>query len=363
MSVPTLPVSSPTMIQDDGKTLKWLGIQLGATHACSLVDVLHFVANLQGIGLPLMEPALITHPHVRARNGGPRYAHITVGGLDLFPGVQWSLPAAEGFPLSFGESLAMETNPHPDVRTILIVKTDRLYAEALRQLALEVFPAANIRLAWSIGSAQAALAAEPVELLVTGIGASLDGDALDFLSLCMGQNSCAQRVLVVTTHRESHLLAALRALPIHGVFDSAVEQPEQFLTAIQTVAQGNHYWSRSILDRIKMNSAGGSSLSRLLTISEQLILSVIGDGSDNVAAASELGLSPATVSSVRRDLHRKLGVQHRGELMRIAAQSGFVQFTPFGVVRPGFAMLTAEYNARKSKRGHAENVELKPFTP
>lgn len=246
----------------------------------------------------------------------------------------------------------MEPIPSSDLRTLLIVKADRLYAEALRQLTLKVFPAAHVRLAWSIDSARAALAAEPVQLLVTGIGASLDGDALDFLALCTGANSNARRVLVVTTHHELHLLAALRNLPINGVFDSAVEQPEQFLTAIQTVAQGNHYWSRSILDRIKIYSAGGSSFSRLLTTSEQLILSVIGGGSDNVAAANELGLSPATVSSVRRDLHRKLGVQHRGELMRIAAQTGFVQFTPSGVVRPGFSILAAEHLAKKSKREH-----------
>ena len=251
----------------------------------------------------------------------------------------------------------MESFPCPEIRTILIVKADRLYAEALRQLALVVFPSAHIRLAWSIASAEAALAAEPVELLVTGIGASLVGDALDFLARYLAQSAGTKRVLVVTTHRDVHLLSALRSLPIHGVFDSAVEHPEQFLLAIQAVAQRDQYWSRSILDRIRSDSANGSSFSRLLTVSEQLILSVIGGGSDNVAAAIELGLSPATVSSVRRDLHRKLGVQHRGELMRIAAQTGFVQFTPLGVVRPGFSILTAEHQARKSKRGSGTSTE------
>ena len=61
-----------------------------------------------------------------------------------------------------------------------------------------------------------------------------------------------------------------------------------------------------------------------------------------------LGLSPSTVSTVRRELHRKLGVQHRGDLVRAAAQSGFVHFTPTGVVRPGFALLSASYHPRKT---------------
>lgn len=239
------------------------------------------------------------------------------------------------------------------VRAVLILKADRLYADALRHLALRAFPQARIRLADSVAGASTALAAEAVELLVTGVGPSLGGDVLDFLADCAGKIARARRVLVVTTHHEPRVLTALRSLPIHGVFDSATELPEQFLTAIQTVAHGEYYWSRSTLDRLQTCSVRGSSLPRLLTISEQLVLSVIGGGSDNASAARELGLSPATVSSVRRELHRKLGVQHRGDLMRIAAQNGFVQFAPFGVIRPGFGMLVAAYQARKAGQARA----------
>lgn len=60
-----LPVTSPTMIHEMRKHLRRLGIQLGPTQACSLIDVLHFVANGHGIGLSLMEPTLITHRNVR----------------------------------------------------------------------------------------------------------------------------------------------------------------------------------------------------------------------------------------------------------------------------------------------------------
>ena len=67
-------------------------------------------------------------------------------------------------------------------------------------------------------------------------------------------------------------------------------------------------------------------------------------------AASKLGLSPATIGTVRRNLHRKLGIQHRGELVRIAAQNGFVRFTPAGIVRPGFALLVAACQRRTQLR-------------
>jgi DNA-binding NarL/FixJ family response regulator len=244
----------------------------------------------------------------------------------------------------------MKSPSNPDIRRILILKPDRIYAEALRQMAHKVCPSAAITLETSIERARATLAAEPVDLLLTGIGASLGGDAIDFVSGCAGRHDRARHVLVITTHHELRLLAALRALPIQGAFDSTFEPPERLRLAIQTVVRGEFYWSRSILDRIRADSASGNSHVRMLTPCEQLVLSVIGGGSDNASAARELDMTPGTISSVRRDLHRKLGVQHRGELMRVAAQAGFVQFTASGVVRPGYSLLAAAHHTRKPKR-------------
>jgi DNA-binding NarL/FixJ family response regulator len=125
------------------------------------------------------------------------------------------------------------------------------------------------------------------------------------------------------------------------------------MTALRAIADGKRYWSQTIVDHIHRVGSGSNALFRLLTAFEHLVLSVIGDGCDNTVAAAELQLSPATVSTVRRELHRKLGVQHRGELVRVAAQHGFVRFTSTGVVRPGFAMMREAYQARRTKRGGA----------
>jgi DNA-binding NarL/FixJ family response regulator len=119
---------------------------------------------------------------------------------------------------------------------------------------------------------------------------------------------------------------------------------------MRSVAAGSRYWSPAVARRMRQVAAAPSALFRILTAFEQLVLSVIGDGCDDVEAARRLGLSPSTISTVRRGLHRKLGVQHRGELVRVAAQQGFVRFTPDGVERPGFALLSAAYHPRGPKR-------------
>lgn len=138
----------------------------------------------------------------------------------------------------------MKPTTHSDVRSILIVKADRIYAEALRLFIRKAFPQAKIRIECSLELAAVALAKEPVELLVTGIGASLGGDAIDFLSTCTGRDSRARQVLVVTTHHEVRLLTALRTLPIRGVFDSTEESPDQLTAALQLVARGDFTGAR-----------------------------------------------------------------------------------------------------------------------
>lgn len=237
------------------------------------------------------------------------------------------------------------------IQSVLIFKSDRIYANALHEHAQAVFPGAEIIIAHSLESAHLAMTGRPIDIFVTGVGASLGHDVLDVVAR-PGVNPTlrARHVVVVTTRHEYRVFAALRTLGVDGVFDSASEPPAAFETALRAVANGKRYWSQSVLNHMNQVGMGNSAVFRLLTLFEQVVLSVIGDGCDNTVAAQRLRLSPATVSTVRRELHRKLGVQHRGELVRVAAQHGFVRFTPTGVVRPGFSLMCALYESRRTKR-------------
>jgi DNA-binding NarL/FixJ family response regulator len=234
------------------------------------------------------------------------------------------------------------TEPH----RIVILNVDRIYAEALRDLAFGIFPAAKIRLGTSL-RAVASLPPTGFDVLITGLAAAGEGDALDFLAGHMA--GAARRVLVVTAQLDARTLMVLRALSVPGVFDAANEIPAQFASALEAVADGRHYWSRSALQRMQVTRGAGPAMIARLTVLEQLGLSILGDGRDDQTAARDLALSVYTVATVRRDLHRKLGVRHRGELMRVAAENGFVRFTESGTVRPGFALLNADYQLHARK--------------
>ena len=241
--------------------------------------------------------------------------------------------------------------------SLLILKPDRLYADLLLARIQEALPLARIRLAASVNSAATLLDLEPVELLVIGTLPAFDGEVLEFLA-CR-KRAQVRRVFVIAGSREYRVLASLHDLAVDGIFDSISEPPENFAPALYRVLEGHRFISAATQESLHRAEIP-SSFVRLLTRSEQLVLSVIGDGCDDHAAAQTLGLSPATISTVRRTLHRKLGIQHRGELIRIAAQHGFVRFTPSGVVRPCFSLLAA---ACKSRKKHPQPIPRGTVVP
>jgi len=244
----------------------------------------------------------------------------------------------------------MNPLPRSSVSNIVILREDRFYGEAIGAIAAKVFPGAKISLATSVPEASRILFRENSELLITGLAPSIEGDVVELLMHWVAKRPNSHRVMVITADRQYRMMDALRRLGIPGVFDSSAEHTEELSDALRIVGAGGHYWSPTLIDFMTQSRIKSTPLSFLLTAGEQVILSIVGDGSDDITAARQLGISPATVSTVRRDLHRKLGVQHRGELIRIAAQNGYVQFTPFGVIRPGFALFSAEYYARRSRR-------------
>lgn len=239
----------------------------------------------------------------------------------------------------------MESTPHIDVGRVLIFKADLLYAEALQELTRRIFPAANVTVVQSISAASVLLATSPVDIFVGDSEASTEGDIFDLLTAPGHQDKRAPRVLVLCSHRDLRVLYSCRSLGVDGVFDPATEPAAHFGIALQRLADGQRYWSQSALTRLQSPSPTRHALG-ILTIAEQLVLSIIGGGCDDADAARQLGVSPSTLATFRRDLHRKLGAHHRGELIRLAVEHGFVKFTPAGVVRPGYAALAEAYRAR-----------------
>jgi DNA-binding NarL/FixJ family response regulator len=226
----------------------------------------------------------------------------------------------------------------------LILKTDKLCADTLSRVTEKVF-STKPRIVSSLADLPSIARETPIDLLL--IGTSIpEGDVLDFLASKPSKYRPFRRVLVVTRHHEQHLLLSLKSLQVDGVFDAGTEGPDRFEHALKTISNGQRYWSQSLREVYCRDDREVDCARRLLTPLEQVVFAIVGDGCDDNNASWQLGLTSKTIQSVRCSLHRKLKVRHKGELIRLAAQYGYVRFMPEGVSRPGFSMLLGARQVR-----------------
>jgi DNA-binding NarL/FixJ family response regulator len=233
----------------------------------------------------------------------------------------------------------MSDLPQSTPHQILILCASRAHASAYRERLQVVWPGARLVTVTRLEEATSLLEQAPSDLLLTEVTLP-DGDALDFMFALAGRKQ-GPRLLVTTEEKDLHLLASLRKLPVECVFDSANEELGDFDRALHSVNTGQTYWSTSLVAESQRQFHSANTGWRHLTPREQLVFSAIADGSDDTEAGLALGLHPASILSVRKELHTKLGIRHRGELIRRAAHYGMLKLSSAGVIRPAFAMLKA----------------------
>lgn len=212
----------------------------------------------------------------------------------------------------------------PGEPVFLILKRDHLVAELLGAAIRRRVPDAVIHLAFHVEDALRKAAAG-VDLLVTGISLS-DQDTLEALAPQSALRRLCRAVLVVTSRGESRIVEAVQALGVDGFLPTLASGLAEFEQALDRVCAGGVYWP-------KASGRPARTVLRGLAPAEERILSCIGDGSDDETAAQLLGLRASYIQTVRRNIHKKCGLRHKGDLVKFALQHGFVRVTPTGIVR------------------------------
>jgi len=132
-------------------------------------------------------------------------------------------------------------------------------------------------------------------------------------------------VLVMSIHDEvQYAVRVLRAGACgYLTKDSA---PDQLITAIQKVAEGEKYVSPSIAQRFvfEMGTDADKPRHEVLSKREFQVMCLIGSGKSLREIAEELGLSAKTVSVHRDRILKKMKMKHNAELIRYTLQSQLV---------------------------------------
>lgn len=237
------------------------------------------------------------------------------------------------------------SEPPPSFRSLseprraVVAKADRLYAECLAKAVKQAFPSISVQRATSLKSARTEMEMGGGDILLTGVGFD-DGDALEWIAE-LARGDQVPRIVVITARREVRLHLAFREMRLHGLFNAFEEGLSVLVSALHEIWEGNCYRSPSFKNLFQESKDEDLTLLRQLSVKEQLVLSVIGDGSDDQEASRRLSMTAAAVRTHRKRLHAKLGITHKGELMRLAIRHGFVWVTAEKIVRPGFSQLMA----------------------
>ena len=212
---------------------------------------------------------------------------------------------------------------------VVILKADRLYGEMLARLVKQFRRGAQTDVYQKGFDALEAIQTATPDLFITGAHVE-DMDGFEHLEPFVDGRL---PILVVTSRRDTRTLALLRELRFNGLFDVRRDGHTNFNKALETVVEGRTYISDTFQPHIKRPRR--ITLDEL-TQTEELVLSAIGDGSDDQQAAERLGLSPYTVNTHRKAIMGKKGIHQKGELVRHAVQMGYVLMTPERVTHPGF---------------------------
>jgi len=220
-------------------------------------------------------------------------------------------------------------SPKQAAPRIVILKGDRLYGDLICQHVKHLWRNAEVQVFQRGFDALDSIQAVVPDLFITGVKID-DMDGLEHLEPFIDTNL---PILVLTSRKETRTFELLRSIRYDGIFDGHGEGMEHLPTALQQVIQRRLYVSPTMVPHLKRPK---NITLDALTDKESVVLSVIGDGSDDLQASERLGLSPHTVNTHRKAIMAKLGLHHKGQLIMHALKQGYVWVTPQSVHYPGF---------------------------
>ena len=206
---------------------------------------------------------------------------------------------------------------------ILIVDDHLIVREGLKRILADT---PDIRVAGEAGSvpeAMSLLRSRAFQLLLLDI--SLPGrTGVELLKQIRGEFAHL-RVLVLSAYAEDQY--ALRVLKegAHG-FLNKESAAELLVSAIRKVAAGGKYISAELAERLadQLGGHGDTAPHELLSEREFVVLRLIAAGKSLNDIATDLNLSPKTISTYRSRIVEKIGLRSNAELTRYALENGLV---------------------------------------
>ncbi|MDA9764283.1 response regulator transcription factor [Opitutales bacterium] len=159
------------------------------------------------------------------------------------------------------------------------------------------------------------------------------------------------KVLVLSAHSDDEYVAHMAQLGATG-FVVKQNSGQVLVNAVTTVANGQSYFSASIMNRIRRaerkarEEGQQTTLRNPLTIREAEVLQLVVEGLANKQVAAELGISIKTVEKHRQKLMDKLDIHDTAGLTRHAIATGVIENSVQNTTRPRRKTVSGKASAR-----------------
>ncbi|OMH30533.1 response regulator transcription factor [Motiliproteus sp. MSK22-1] len=136
----------------------------------------------------------------------------------------------------------------------------------------------------------------------------------------------AIKVLILTMHDNKEYILQLMQSGASGYILKDVSSDE-LIKAIETVYQGNTYFSQSASQTLFNNSEAAQPQTQNLTKREETVLKLLAEGNSNKGIANELKISVRTVETHRQNIKGKLDIHTAAGLAKYAIEHNLVQLS------------------------------------
>ncbi len=164
---------------------------------------------------------------------------------------------------------------------------------------------------------------EKIDLIISDISMpEMDGITLNKI---VKQHSNRIKTLMVSMHNNPDTIDTLISDNVDGYIPKNAEKEELF-RAIQTILEGNKYFSREIMDSYMQNKFSKKKDESIkLTQREIEVITLIAQEFTTQEIADKLSLSKHTIESYRKNLIAKLNVRNLAGLTKYALKMKYIE--------------------------------------
>ena len=135
----------------------------------------------------------------------------------------------------------------------------------------------------------------------------------------------ATRVLVLSGSLDDYTVFRVEKAGVHGFIDKGTNTVAQVRDALDALSAGKTYYSPAFSTARLARRNDPASFEKVLSESEQEILSLIGEGLTDEEIGLRLGISPATSQTHRSNILKKLHIKGTPKLVAFAVRHGFTR--------------------------------------